>query len=239
MPGPLRNGAALNKRDAVLAAAAELMLAGGYDNTSMDAVAASAGVSKTTVYAHFSDKDELFKAVMANAAAEFADHLDLALQGAKGTEPAERLATALVEIVRAGTAPQMLSFYRVLITETERRAQLTAGMEEVMTGIPDVIGVIATLIQDHAIQQGFEVKAPEQFATLMLRLITSGLQLDMLLSDFEPSPALVEDHVRYVVGMILRGIEPTGRASRAELPAGYDYPWGPALNRSSQPCPPV
>ncbi|MHC6227015.1 TetR/AcrR family transcriptional regulator [Pseudomonas sp. X10] len=56
----------LAKRDAILEAAKALFLSLGYANTSMDAVAAAAGVSKLTVYSHFTDKQTLFSsAVMA------------------------------------------------------------------------------------------------------------------------------------------------------------------------------
>ena len=50
----------LEKRAAILEAAKGLFLSRGFGATSMDAVAAGAGVSKLTVYNHFSDKDTLF-----------------------------------------------------------------------------------------------------------------------------------------------------------------------------------
>jgi len=50
----------LEKRAAILEAAKTLFLSRGFGATSMDAVAAGAGVSKLTVYNHFSDKDTLF-----------------------------------------------------------------------------------------------------------------------------------------------------------------------------------
>lgn len=63
---PQRTGASgRSKRGSILDAAVELFLELGFDQTSMDAVAARAGVSKTTVYAHFGDKLELFRAVIA------------------------------------------------------------------------------------------------------------------------------------------------------------------------------
>jgi len=56
----------LAKREAILEAAKALFLSLGYANTSMDAVATAAGVSKLTVYSHFTDKQTLFgSAVMA------------------------------------------------------------------------------------------------------------------------------------------------------------------------------
>ncbi|MBV4460086.1 TetR/AcrR family transcriptional regulator [Pseudomonas sp. COR58] len=53
------------KRQAILEAAKTLFLSHGYANTSMDAVAAEAGVSKLTVYSHFNDKETLFSAAVA------------------------------------------------------------------------------------------------------------------------------------------------------------------------------
>ena len=45
---------------AILAAAARLFMARGYATVSMDAVAKEAGVSKATLYAHFTGKEALF-----------------------------------------------------------------------------------------------------------------------------------------------------------------------------------
>ncbi|MFI5855269.1 TetR/AcrR family transcriptional regulator [Streptomyces parvulus] len=52
------------KRAAILAAARELFLANGFDRSSVDAVAARAGVSKRTVYDYFGDKQTLLQAVV-------------------------------------------------------------------------------------------------------------------------------------------------------------------------------
>lgn len=220
----------LTKRDAILDSAARL-LAGGYENTSMDAVAADAGVSKTTVYAHFSDKLELFKAVMAAGAAKFGENLEAALRGVSGEEPSERLATTLVEVLKAATVPEFLGYFRVLITETERRAQLTGGFEEVHAGVPTVVDVIAELLVAEAATAGYEIADPDRFAALLLRMTTSVVQLDMLLADYHPDAQLLETHARYVVQVFLRGIRPEPGEGRTALPAGYDYPWGPALFR--------
>jgi TetR/AcrR family transcriptional repressor of mexJK operon len=48
------------KRAAILEAAQRLFMRNGYDGSSMDAIAAEAGVSKLTVYSHFTDKETLF-----------------------------------------------------------------------------------------------------------------------------------------------------------------------------------
>ncbi|HET9049287.1 MAG TPA: TetR/AcrR family transcriptional regulator [Chiayiivirga sp.] len=58
-PGPGRPKS-LKKRRAILDAAKCLFLRNGFDGTSVEQIAADAGVSKLTVYSHFQDKDALF-----------------------------------------------------------------------------------------------------------------------------------------------------------------------------------
>src|ERR1700758_4878354 len=52
------------KRAAIARAALTLFASDGYERTSVDAIAAEAGVSKRTVYSHFGDKESLFLSVV-------------------------------------------------------------------------------------------------------------------------------------------------------------------------------
>lgn len=49
------------KKDDIIQSAKELFTMYGYKKVSMDEIAANANVTKRTIYAHFKDKDELFK----------------------------------------------------------------------------------------------------------------------------------------------------------------------------------
>ena len=62
-PGPGRPKD-MDKRAAILVAAKALFIRNAFAGTSMDAIAAEAGVSKLTVYSHFGDKDNLFREVI-------------------------------------------------------------------------------------------------------------------------------------------------------------------------------
>src|SRR5271166_3392818 len=55
---------ALRLRERILVAGTELFLAEGYGSTTIEAVAARAGVSKRTFYDRFDDKSVLFAAVV-------------------------------------------------------------------------------------------------------------------------------------------------------------------------------
>src|ERR1700729_3825817 len=52
------------KHAAIAAAALVLFARDGYERTSVDAIAAEAGVSKRTVYSHYGDKENLFLQVL-------------------------------------------------------------------------------------------------------------------------------------------------------------------------------
>ncbi|MDR3424273.1 MAG: TetR/AcrR family transcriptional regulator [Alphaproteobacteria bacterium] len=52
------------KHEEIVLAATKLFMEKGYELTSMEAVARLAGVSKLTIYSHFADKKELFRAIV-------------------------------------------------------------------------------------------------------------------------------------------------------------------------------
>src|SRR6266853_858969 len=58
-------GEAGGKAETVLAGAERAFLASGFGAVTMDAIAREAGVSKATLYAHFTGKEELFGAIVA------------------------------------------------------------------------------------------------------------------------------------------------------------------------------
>lgn len=222
----------VTKREAIVKAAADLLLTHGYDGTSMDAVASRAGVSKTTVYAHFNDKDALFRAVMQHAAGVLVPNIKEAIGEGEHDAP-ERLKLALVAVVQSAIAPELIAFFRVLIAEHERRGQLSGVIEHARrdAGAPDVVSVLAPFIEAVAVERNIEVVDTEQWVILLLRLSAPAIQFDILTSDFAPSHALIQTHVRLVVDIFLDGALPRGGAT-AVLPHGYDeYPWGPAFER--------
>ena len=69
-PNALGRPKDLAKRQSILDAAKTLFLTKGYANTSMEAVAGLAGVSKLTVYSHFTDKETLFSSAIMSKCTE-------------------------------------------------------------------------------------------------------------------------------------------------------------------------
>ncbi|MFW2828923.1 TetR/AcrR family transcriptional regulator [Sphingomonas sp. ID0503] len=60
-----------DRRDAIIAIAADLFLSHGYAGTTMSGIAAAVGGSKATLWGHFESKESLFEAVMDRITATF------------------------------------------------------------------------------------------------------------------------------------------------------------------------
>ena len=101
-------------------------LANGYAATSMDKVAAAAGVSKATVYSHFQDKAGLFAAIVRQLAEEkfgsgFDPRDETAMQG-KPEVVLRRIAENILE--EADKDSQFCEFMRLIIGESGRFPEL-------------------------------------------------------------------------------------------------------------------
>lgn len=104
------------KTDIVLQAAERAFLQSGFANTSMDAVAELAGVSKRTVYSNFGNKQELFAAVIRKRCAEVVpkapSSVDMLTDNPEGV--LIKLATAFLKNIYS--APQV-ELYQTIVAE--------------------------------------------------------------------------------------------------------------------------
>jgi TetR/AcrR family transcriptional regulator of autoinduction and epiphytic fitness len=120
------------KRAAIVQAAIAEFRANGFDATSMDRVAATAGVSKRTVYNHFPSKDDLFAQILEELwACSMAGHL-------APYRPDRPLRAQLLELLGQKMAllrdPYFLDLARVAIAEAihtpERARSMVAKLSE-------------------------------------------------------------------------------------------------------------
>ncbi|MBT3305379.1 MAG: TetR/AcrR family transcriptional regulator [Alphaproteobacteria bacterium] len=104
-----------SKRELIVAAARKLFLESGFGSTSMDAIAAQAGVSKRTVYSHFENKETLFAAIMGD--------MCRIISGANPDEPIPDenpefvLRTVGMHIFLSVIKPEALDVFRVVLAE--------------------------------------------------------------------------------------------------------------------------
>ncbi|QQM38406.1 TetR/AcrR family transcriptional regulator [Streptomyces liliifuscus] len=202
--GRPRRAGGRSKRESILDAAIELFLELGFDQTSMDVVAAQAGVSKTTVYAHFGDKLELFRAVIARGGASLDFDLDQTML-ASVDDPQERLARIVLKLLQATTAPAYLAFIRVLTVEAGRRPELTEAIRSL--GVPHVVDLVAVALREDARQRGYTLPDPEAYAGLFVRMTAAGPQMDALLDpESDRDLAHFEAYAQWTTAIFLRGL---------------------------------
>jgi AcrR family transcriptional regulator len=114
------------KRQAIVGAALRAFLRNGFGDTSMDAIAAEAGVAKQTIYGHFGDKERLFAEVVRRAQAEAgagpAARLEQALANSDDLEAGLRAAGR--NWVRGVLRPDVAGLRRLILTEAGRHPWL-------------------------------------------------------------------------------------------------------------------
>ena len=139
MPEPVAGGGAADetlgrserKHRAILEAAQEMFLAGGYLGTNMDELAARSGVSKQTVYKHFGSKEALFVELVTSMTDAAGDrvHTDIADPTEADDLPSflEAYADRQLDIVMT---PKLLQLRRLVIGEVTRFPELAEALYE-------------------------------------------------------------------------------------------------------------
>jgi TetR/AcrR family transcriptional repressor of mexJK operon len=215
-----------NKRERALEAGVELFLEHGFDNISMDAIAARAGISKTTLYAHFQDKLGLFRAAFEERARALDVDLDQTVVDPEA--PAEETLAAVVTVIlRQTTTEDALAFLRALVTENVRRPELLASVQP--QGVPHGVDVVMAALEQDAATHGYRLEDPPTQALMFVRMAVAPVQFDALSNaQFRPDEELIAHHARYVSEIFLgalRSVDSQGRSLAPAPPPGYDYPW--------------
>jgi len=118
--------AAQQLRDRILEVASELFLTEGYGSTSIEAVAARAGISKRTFYHRFADKAALFAAVVHRIIEQIRPPPGVPLlEGATLQDILRRLAGL---ILRAALSPQAIALQRLITAESARFPNLVRAV---------------------------------------------------------------------------------------------------------------
>lgn len=119
--GGLRPLRRVERRASILRGAAAAFSETGFAATSMEAIAAAAGISKLIVYRHFDSKEELYRAVLDDAAGRLAEAFaDATRRG----DPAEAPALAFLQAARENPHG-----FRLLWRHAAREPQFAAHVE--------------------------------------------------------------------------------------------------------------
>ena len=166
------------KRRAVVHAAVNVFVREGYAGTSVDVIAAEAGVSKQTIYNYYGGKESLFlsviEVVLEPVAAKFLAAVDETLSDT------EDLAAGLARVGRAWcellSNPDLAALRRLIIGEATRYPQLLrawqgAGPERT---IPKLIGHFRRLTERGVLTAAHPERAARQFTSLMISEVQSS-----------------------------------------------------------------
>jgi AcrR family transcriptional regulator len=186
----------------ILDAAAELFTRNGYGGTSIEAIAAHAGIGKLTLYRRFADKDVLFQAVVLR----MADRSRAALGKIAESEGslAEVLTATGRHLLGIILSAESIAFHRILFAEAARMPELSARIApENPTDQPDATRSLFRRLAARGVIRSEDVAfLDQQFIHAVI-----GKPLRKALFGAPPMTARAqEEHVRKAVALFLNGM---------------------------------
>jgi TetR/AcrR family transcriptional repressor of mexJK operon len=199
------------KSEAILEAAAHLFMTAGMERTSMDAIAAAAGVSKQTVYSHFQSKDDLFRSCVTGKTRSYgldASRLD-------ETAPLDdSLRYVGRQYLTLLCDKGVICMFRLMIAEANSFPKLVKSFHE--SGPGATADLVAALVASHLPRHGKGAALTAQVATEFLALVRRDYFLELMLGMRKSIPAAeIRAHVQHCVEQI-RKLYPLDGSKDAE-----------------------
>lgn len=203
-PGrPTRQQAQLRDLE-LLDKALDLFLEHGFERTSIDAIAASAGMAKRTVYLRYKDKTALFKASLERAIEEWIVPIER-LRAAESDDLEESLLRIGQILVANIMSPAGLRLLRITNAESGRMPEI--GVFTLQQGTERTIAYLADLFRRRIKQGDAGLPDAEDAATAFLYLVVGG-PASMTAWGVVLDEAAIDRHTRYSVQLFLHGLLP-------------------------------
>lgn len=196
----LRTDAESPKRQLVLDAAADLFMAQGYGAVSMDAIARAAGVSKATLYAYFSSKEQLFARIIGEACLQ-----NIAVAEFLPADTADVRAALLAvagRTLRFLLQERALAIHRVVTSESLRFPELGRAFFD--NGPVQFRLVFGEWLKAQTAAGRLSVADTDMAADQFIGLFRNGLHLRATLGLAHPSEAEIDAVVASAVEVFLR-----------------------------------
>jgi TetR/AcrR family transcriptional repressor of mexJK operon len=210
-------GLMARKRVAIVDAAREAFLETGYAETSMNRIAADAGVSIKTVYRHFDNKDELFSAVIQAACHDKGDSgnegaglRDPAVDGVidpawLAKRPGPALTAAAEFYLHHILSPSQLSLLRIVIRDAPRFPEVAARYRKEVTYHHHA--VLETYLRHWATSQGWRIRDYRKCVDVFFAMLRGGLIENALLGFGVPAHEEASAHARSAAKNMLTLLE--------------------------------
>ena len=191
------------KVEAILRGAMQEFLTHGYAGTTMDKVTAAAGVSKTTVYSYFQDKEKLFVALIERLITTCGGVFNQQNQEQFVGEPREVLANFANNLLNqfstsVSDKPELLDVIRLMIGESGRFPMLAQYMVRHID--KNVVQFIAEYLRS---QSELELTDPEATTRVFLGALVHFTMIEYMLQSGEIMPMERERLVDCLINLIV------------------------------------
>ncbi|MCH2546366.1 MAG: TetR/AcrR family transcriptional regulator [Alphaproteobacteria bacterium] len=191
----------IQKHKSIMKAATQLFLKHGYSKTSMDQIASRAGVTKQTIYSHYSNKDALFTEMIMALCHKHSP--DMSVLKDSSTSVEERLYSIGLGFLRMITSAEGLATTRVVVSEAERKPLLASIFYE--TGPMQMHKLLTEFLMLQNARGIMHIANPESAASYFYAMLKGRYHLRMTLK-IKPAPTQkeLEDHVRETVRVFMK-----------------------------------
>ncbi len=191
------------KVEAILQGAMQEFLKHGFAATTMDKVTAAAGVSKTTVYSYFQDKEKLFIALIERLIKNHGvalNKLNPEMFQGEPTEVLSNFATHLLNQFAKGASesPEFLDLIRLMIAESGRFPMLAQYMVSHIDR--NVVQVIAKYLDSNS---KLQIADPEATTRVFLGALVHYTMIEYMLQAGEIMPMERERLVDCLINLII------------------------------------
>lgn len=180
---------------AIMEAAANTFLSVGYEETSMEAVAASAGVTKVTLYKRFPDKRSLLQAVLRARRPEWVSTPPIS----GGVEA--RLKQLASMILVRGVSPELRAFHALVSSAWPKPSDMPAR-EEVL-GYNDMLRRLESEIREAGKEVGVTSSRAATVALALMAMLSGWFEHRM--PDPERDAADADAFARSAVELLIHG----------------------------------
>jgi AcrR family transcriptional regulator len=203
------------RREQLLTIGRELFAERGYESTSVEEIAAKAGVSKPVVYEHFGGKEGLYAVVVDREMQLLLDMVTGSLTGGHPRELLEEAALALLDYIESSTAG-----FRILVRDSpvaQSTGNFASLISDIAVQVEDILGLEFK-------SRGYDPRLAPMYAQMLVGMVAFAGQ--WWLDAGHPE---LEDVAAHLINLAWNGLSRLDPAPRIppEIIAQRDEP-GPA-----------
>lgn len=201
------------RREALLAAAAEVFFEQGYAATSIDAIIARAGGSKRNIYNEFGNKEGLFLAIVKENADKVLS--TLVIDESETHDVRETLTAFGKQLMRLYMSPTFIGIYRCVITDAARFPALVASFYQ--QGPGRAVEELARFLEAAKKREAIRGDDCMRLAGHFVGMIRDNVHLQVVLglrrppTELESNKAIASAVDVFLRGIHIEGNERTGR----------------------------